>query len=178
MSCAGTPSVMQITVPMPASTASYTASAANGAGTKIMAVFAPCSVTAVDDRIEDGHSLDVLAALPRGHTGDEIRPVGAVAKAVEPALRPGQALDDEPCLGVDDDRHQSPFRALIAILPSVSLPPGRGRRAAAVTRSASSPSHPVRVEPGAEVHLVLEELDLVDRRARRLGTISRHSASL
>ena len=46
MSCAGTPSVMQMIVSMPASTASYTASAANGAGTKTIDVFAPVSATA------------------------------------------------------------------------------------------------------------------------------------
>ena len=46
ISWAGTPSVIAITVWMPASTASYTASAANGAGTKTIAVFAPCSDTA------------------------------------------------------------------------------------------------------------------------------------
>ena len=46
ISCAGTPSVMQMTVRMPAPTASYIASAANGAGTKTIAVFAPTSSTA------------------------------------------------------------------------------------------------------------------------------------
>ena len=46
MSCAGMPSVMQMTVSIPASTASNIASAAKRAGTKIIAVFAPASVTA------------------------------------------------------------------------------------------------------------------------------------
>ena len=67
--------------------------------------------TLLDDRlgdgVEDGHALDVLAALARRHARDELRPVGAVAEAVEAALRAGQALDDEPRVVVDDDRHQT-----------------------------------------------------------------------
>ena len=46
ISCAGTPSVMQTTVRTPAPMASYIASAANGAGTKTIAVFASVSRTA------------------------------------------------------------------------------------------------------------------------------------
>ena len=46
ISCAGTPSVMQMTVEMPASIASYIASAAKSAGTKTIAVFASVSATA------------------------------------------------------------------------------------------------------------------------------------
>ncbi len=46
MSCAGIPSVMHMTVSMPASIASKVASAAKRAGTKTIAVFAPASATA------------------------------------------------------------------------------------------------------------------------------------
>ena len=46
MSWAGIPSVMQMTVAMPASTASNIASAAKRAGTKTMAVLAPVCETA------------------------------------------------------------------------------------------------------------------------------------
>ena len=57
--------------------------------------------------VEDGHPFDVLAALARRHARDEVRAVGAVAEAVEAALRAGQALDDEASVVVDDDRHQA-----------------------------------------------------------------------
>ena len=57
------------------------------------------------NRVEDRHALDVLAALPRRDAGDEIRPVGAIAQAVEAALGAGQPLDDELGVVVDDDRH-------------------------------------------------------------------------
>ena len=59
------------------------------------------------DGVEDGDAFDVLAALARGHARDEVRAVGAVAEAVEAPLRAGQALDDEPRVVVDDDRHQA-----------------------------------------------------------------------
>ena len=107
ISCAGTPSVMQTIVPMPASIASYIASAANGAGTKTIAVFAPASAHRGGDRVEDRDALDVLAALSGRHAGDDVRPVRAVAEPVEAALRARQPLDDETCLRVDEDRHQA-----------------------------------------------------------------------
>ena len=56
------------------------------------------------DGVEDGDALDVLAALAGRDAGDEVRPVGAVAQAVEAALAAGEALDEEARLAVDDDR--------------------------------------------------------------------------
>src|SRR5688572_99355 len=81
------PSVMHTTNPMPAAPASR------------MAAGAPFGGTATND------PLDVLAALARRDAGDDQRPVGLVAQAVEPALSAGQALHDDLGVGVDEDRH-------------------------------------------------------------------------
>ena len=86
MSWAGIPSVMQMTVAMPASTASNIASAAKRAGTKTMAVLAPVSRDRLLHRVEDGDPLDVLTALPRRHPGNDLRPVGLVPGRVEGAF--------------------------------------------------------------------------------------------
>ena len=64
-----------------------------------------CLVDCVGDRIEDGHALDVLAALSRRHAGDDVRAVCLVAQAVEAALAAREALDQKPRVVVDDDRH-------------------------------------------------------------------------
>ncbi len=61
ISCAGTCSVMQMTVWHPASTASYTASAAKAAGTKIIEVLAPALPTASATVSKTGTPVDVLA---------------------------------------------------------------------------------------------------------------------
>ncbi len=59
----------------------------------------------VGDGVEDGNPLDVLTALPRRDPGDDLRAVALVPEPVERALGPGQALDDELRVLVDDDRH-------------------------------------------------------------------------
>ena len=105
ISWAGTPSVIAITVWMPASTASYTASAANGAGTKTIAVFAPCSDTASATVSSTGTPSTSWPPLPGVTPATSVRPVPPVAEAVEPALGPREALDDEPRVVVDEDRH-------------------------------------------------------------------------
>ena len=68
-------------------------------------VLAPVARDGVRDRVEDGDPLDVLAALARRDAGDDVRAVGAVPQPVEAALAAGQALDDEPRVAVDEDRH-------------------------------------------------------------------------
>src|SRR5215216_2113779 len=50
---------------------------------------------------------DGLATLAGGHAADDLGPVVAVAEAVELALAPGEALDDDLGVGVDEDRHLS-----------------------------------------------------------------------
>jgi len=50
----------------------------------------------VGNGVEDGDALDVLAALARRDSGDDLRAVRLVAQAVEAALAAGQALDDKP----------------------------------------------------------------------------------
>jgi hypothetical protein len=62
-------------------------------------------VDRLGDGVEDRDPLDVLAALAGGDAGDDVRAVVAVAQAVEAALAPGQPLDDEARLVVDDDRY-------------------------------------------------------------------------
>jgi hypothetical protein len=57
------------------------------------------------DGVEDRHALDVLTTLAGSDARDQLRPIGAVTKAVEGSLAPGQALDDELRVAVDDDRH-------------------------------------------------------------------------
>ena len=59
----------------------------------------------VGDGVEHRDALDVLAALARRDAGDDVRAVGAVAQAVEASFAAGEALDDEPRVVVDDDRH-------------------------------------------------------------------------
>src|SRR6266540_2817438 len=97
----------------------------------------------VGDRVEDGDAVDVLAAFAGGHAGDHLRPVGAVAEAVEAALTPGQPLHDQPRVPVDDDRHYR-FLALSKIFASRITPPSIRWARSSRTRSASSPSQPVR----------------------------------
>ena len=105
MSCAASPSEMQITVPIPASTASKIASAAKRAGTKIIDVFGARLRDGIGDGVEHRHALDVLAALAGRHAGDELRPVRAVPQPVERPFATRQPLHDELRVLVDDDRH-------------------------------------------------------------------------
>ena len=150
MSCAGTPSVMQITVAMPGVDRLVDASAANGAGTKIIAVFAPCSATASRPCRRPARPRRPGRPCPGVTPGDEVRPVGAVAEAVEAALGAGQALDDEPRVVVDDDRHQAhgtdPQQRDPVEDDVVAV--GRGRRGARRRAAASSPSQPQRSSHG------------------------------
>ena len=80
------------------------ASAANGGGTKIIAVLAPVASTASATRVEDRHAVDLGAPLARGHPGDQVGAVVAIAERVEPALPAGEALDDQAGGLVDVDR--------------------------------------------------------------------------
>ena len=107
MSWTGIPSVIAITVSIPASIASSIAAAAKRAGTKTIEVLAPRSLTRLGDRVEDRHAVDVLAALLRRHAGDQVGAVVAVAEPVEGALAAGQAGDDELRVFADDDAHAS-----------------------------------------------------------------------
>src|SRR6266540_6683982 len=64
---------------------------------------------ALGDRVGHGvehrDALDLLAGLARRDAGDHVGAVGAVAQRVEAALAAGEALDDEPGVGVDEDGH-------------------------------------------------------------------------
>ena len=64
MSCTGMCSVMQMIVPIPASAASYTASAAKRAGTKIRLASAPVAATASATESKTGIPSTSCPPLP------------------------------------------------------------------------------------------------------------------
>ena len=78
----------------------------------------------IGDGVEHRNALDVLAGLARRHACDDVRPVLAVAQAVEAALAARQPLDDEARVVVDDDRHRYLWllRALSTIESKASIP--------------------------------------------------------
>ena len=86
MSCAGTPSVMQITVSMPGVDRLVDGVGGEGRRDEDHRRVRALLRDGLDDGVEDGHPLDVLAALAGRHAGDEVRPVGAIAEAVEASL--------------------------------------------------------------------------------------------
>ena len=57
------------------------------------------------DGVEHGHAVHVPAALARRDAGHQVGPVLAVPEAVERPLAPGQALDEELRVLVDENRH-------------------------------------------------------------------------
>ena len=105
MSCAGTCSVMQITVRDARVDRLVDRVGGEARRDEDQRRVRAGLVDGVGDGVEDGDALDVLAALARRDAGDEVRAVRAVAQAVEAALAAGQALDDEARVVVDDDRH-------------------------------------------------------------------------
>src|SRR4029077_10715719 len=73
--------------------------------------------------------------------------VRPVPEAVEGALAPGQALDDQLRVAVDDDRHY--FTALITIQSSTILGPLTWAATSSRTLAASSAEQPARVSHGS-----------------------------
>ena len=114
------PSVMQKIVSIPAPTASRTASGAPAAGTKMHDVLAPVSRDRVGDRVEhrDRAVERRLAALARGHAGDDLRAVRQHRARVELALAAGDALDEQPRVAPDEDAHAAPPPRRAAPRPS------------------------------------------------------------
>ena len=55
--------------------------------------------------VEHRDTFEVLTALPRGDTADDIGAVAAVVERVEGALAPGHTGDGEARVLVDEDRH-------------------------------------------------------------------------
>ena len=86
MSRTGTPSVMQTTSLMPASTASKIASAANAGGTKMTEVLAPVGLTASATVSKTGTPSQRLAALARGDAGHDLGAVVHHLPGVERAV--------------------------------------------------------------------------------------------
>ena len=68
-------------------------------------VSAPVSATASATVSNTGIPSTSWPPFPGVTPRDDVRPVGAVPQPVEAALAAGEALDDEPGLRVDEDRH-------------------------------------------------------------------------
>ena len=91
----------------------------------------------VRDRLGDGvehrHAVDVAAEPARRHAADDLR-AGAVVEALArevDGLAPGDALDDERRLGVDQDAHRVRLhRAPRGLVERHASGPRRGRRSA------------------------------------------------
>ena len=102
----------------------------------------------IHDRVEHWDAFDILAALAGRDAGNDVRAVALVAQAVEAALAAREALDDEPRVGVDDDRHYfgTPLRTRVGsgMTPSPMRSPSSSR-----TRAASSPTQSTRASHGA-----------------------------
>ena len=92
----------------------------------------------VRDRVEDRDSLDVLAALARGHAGDDLGAVALVPEPVERSLGAGQALHEQLRVLVDDDRHQRLFRAFRTSFVSTYSSPSIWSASSSFTRARSS----------------------------------------
>ena len=105
MSSTGTPSVMAITVLMPASTASRMASAVKAGGTKIIVASAPVFSTASIDGVEDRQALDRFAAFAGRDAADHLGAVFQAALGVELPDLAGDSLADDAGVFVDQDAH-------------------------------------------------------------------------
>ena len=81
------------------------ASAAKGAGTKIMEALAPVSRTASATVLKTGRPSMVVSALPRGHPSDHFGPVGHGLAGVEHSLIAGNSLTDHPGIFIHQDAH-------------------------------------------------------------------------
>ena len=116
----------------------------------------------VGDRVEDRNPLDVLAALARGHAGDDLGAVALVPEAVERSLGAGQALDDELRVLVDDDRHYAAFLAFRTSFVSTYSSPSIWSAEQLLHARAVVCGRPRAVEPLLERVPLLERLDLLD----------------
>ena len=102
------PSVMQKIVAIPAAAASMTASGAPPAGTKMQDVFAPVSriASATVSKTGTVPSRACWPPLPGRDAGHDLRAVGLHRAAVELALAPGDALDQQARARPDEDAHE------------------------------------------------------------------------
>src|SRR6185503_9012356 len=94
---------------------------------------------AVGDGVEDRHSVvqRLLAALARGHAGDDVRAVGLHRAGVELALAAGDALDQEARVAPDEDAHPAGPAAPARATPAA---PARAAFADATAFAAASSS--------------------------------------
>ena len=106
MSKAGTPSVMQMAREMPASAASNIASAAPGAGTKIIEVSAPVCLTAVSTASKTGTaSWNLSPPLPGVTPATMLVPYSSICMEWNVALLAGDALNQDTRGLVYQDAH-------------------------------------------------------------------------
>ena len=166
MSSAGMPSVMQKIVAIPAAAASMTASGAPPAGTKMQDVFAPVSRTASATVSKTGTRPVErgLAALARRHAGDDPGAVLLHRPAVEVALATGDALDDQPRLGPDEDAHAAAPRDAATALAAASSSEAAVANWASSSRTAASAAF-VPDDPDDHRHVALLAAPRLDQAA-------------
>ena len=105
MSTVGMPSVMQTASGIPASAASMMASAANGGGTKMTVALAPGLAHRVVHAVEDRPAFVRRAALAGGDAADDGGAVRRGRLGVKRPFAPGESLDDEPRVLVEENGH-------------------------------------------------------------------------
>ena len=111
MSMTGMPSVMQTMSSMPASAASRIASAAPGAGTKIMVALQPVFSRASCEVLKTGTLLSqVSPPRPGRDAGDDVGAVFGALLGVESARFSGDALDEQARVFIDEDGHDEELR--------------------------------------------------------------------
>ena len=98
---------MAMIVAMPASAASRIESAAKRGGHEDHRRVRAGRIDRAVEGVEDGHALDVLAALARRHARHQLRAVAPVVHRVEGALAAGDARHAQARLVVDQDAHRA-----------------------------------------------------------------------
>ena len=134
------PSVMQKMVAIPAAAASMIASGAPPAGTKMQVVFAPVWRTASATVSKTGTvpSSACWPPLPGRHAGHDPGAVGLHRPAVELALATGDALDQQPRVGPDDDAHAAAPRDAATAFAAASSSELAVAKCACSSRTAAS----------------------------------------
>ena len=121
------------------------------------------------DRVEDRHRPveGGLAALARRDAGDDPGAVLLHRPAVELALAAGDALDEEPRLGPDDDAHAAAPRAAATAFAAASSSEAAVAKCASSRRTAASAAF-VPDDPDDHRHVALLDRPGLDQAARHL----------
>src|SRR5262245_3608128 len=150
----------------------------------------------VGDRVEDRDAVDALPGLARRHARDDVRAVRLVARGVEGALAPRDALDHEARAAVDEDAHAASFARATARSAADSIVCSTttldGARSAMMRRPSSSfvpsrrttmgmdvPSRSIAVSrPSATSSLRVMPPKMLMSSTRTLGSESRTSSAV